>query len=303
MSKSRRELLPPTGYKGGKRRFAPLIATRILATCPSHVYDVCAGSGAVFLALIEAGLSPKSITAVEAGPWGLFWAEVASGTFALSRLKRLLTNLPPAPEVKAWLEETVAHEGHTTVAFLLLQAGAYGSAPVWWDGAAWRRGDAAAGRGYSARSFWEPGPASKETKPRGTIFQPMKIVERVEAAMEACRGMTVIHGRAENVDWRREAGTATYVDPPYAQGSGYGFTLDLSLLIREAPRPLFVSEGRPLEDADESIAIGERRGAGVSKRAGRASNRAPEYLSVWGKSNQVDRQGGLGQRRLPSTRA
>lgn len=272
-------MIPPTGYKGGKRKLAPQIVDTMLGlNADADWYcDLCCGSGAVLLALADRGISPSKIVAVEAGPWGMFWRSIADGTFNLDRLRALLFDALPddARDVARWCEQDVAGQEISPETFLVLQAASYGSTPVWHDGAKWRRGDASANRGYKARGYWEPGPTSKETKPRGTIFQVAKIVDRTRDAMTKCKGMRVIWGLLENAEL--PSGGVYYLDPPYEGGTGYGYTLDVGKWVATAPRPLIVSEGKATPGATWSELLATRRGAAVTK----GSTRKPEYMNVY----------------------
>ena len=58
-------LVPPCGYKGGKRVLAKLIVPHLLQTKADHYFDLCCGSGAITLALISAGIKPQQITMIE----------------------------------------------------------------------------------------------------------------------------------------------------------------------------------------------------------------------------------------------
>jgi hypothetical protein len=103
---------PITGYQGGKRRYAHMIAERLMAFGCKRYYDIGAGSGAVTLALISLGVSPKQITSVDAGPWGWVWETIGQGKFDTMYLADLLQkakDLPPK-NVRAWVESVVLHE-------------------------------------------------------------------------------------------------------------------------------------------------------------------------------------------------
>jgi hypothetical protein len=274
-------MLPPTGYKGGKRRLAKRIASEMLELNPHADWycDLCCGSGAVLLALRAAGVPATQLYAVEAGPWGMFWRAIADGSFDIDYLKALLFGaVPDDPrDVAAWCEESVATEEISPETFLVLQAASYGSTPLWHDGTRWRRGEPKANRGYKARGYWEPGPGSQEKKPRGTIFQPEKIVERTANAMAACRGMVVVYGLLEDAEPPSQG--VYYLDPPYEGATGYGYVLDTDAWIASGPRPLLVSEGRVTPKADRSYELSARRGSALTAN----STRGVELLNVYEK--------------------
>lgn len=263
------------GYQGGKRRCADVIADVILSHRPQHVYDLGAGSGAVTLALVRRGFHPSKITAVDAGPWGDVWAAIGEGTFDVVRLEALLreAHARPPEEVKAWVEGTLASMPYTPESFLVLQAASHGATPVWHDGMGWRRGDGL--RRYCARGYWQPGPGSKETKPRGTIFAADKIVTTARNIAVALRGIQGHRALVESIALKD--GAFLYCDPPYEGTSGYGYAMDWrSLLARH--RPLLLSEGRPMEDATRTMDLDARKGAALH---GGSLGRGSEYLSLY----------------------
>ena len=268
----------PTGYKGSKRAIAGVIAAEIIATDPPHVYDLCAGSGAITLALIAAGYPVAQITMVEAGPWGMFYTEASEGGLCMGNLRALLLDeMPKDPrDVAAWVEGDVALRDPGAEEFIVLQAASYGSTPVWHDGERWRRGATSANRAYKARSYWEPGPLSKEKHPRGTIFNPSKIIDSVADIDVMCRGLGVIWGEVSLVSGEYQPATC-YMDPPYAGDSGYGWTVDVDAVLAAAPRPFLMSEGIAWPGATSARQIGLRRGGAVSA----GSARRQEWLSTF----------------------
>tara|TARA_R110002126_G_scaffold4961_2_gene25918 strand:+ start:2732 stop:3574 length:843 start_codon:yes stop_codon:yes gene_type:complete len=270
-------LVPPCGYKGGKRRFAKAIAAEIRSHRPRTIYDVGAGSGAVSLALLAGGWEASRLTLVEAGPWGLFWAAAAAGTLDVSRIEALLRDeIPDDPRaVKAWVEDLAASGDRSPETFLVLQAAAFGSEAVWHDGTQWRRGSSQTVRRYSARGYWEPGPTSKESKPRGTIFTPNKIVERARQAAAAILGAHVLHCDVSSVTF---GPGLVYVDPDYTGTSGYGWSMDVPSILERARGPVIVSEQEPRHHPDRVVALGNRKGGSL---IGRGTARGRELLLTW----------------------
>jgi len=276
-----RRLVPPCGYKGGKRRWAWEIATHLLASDPAHIYDVGAGSASVSLALLSLGFPASRLCLVEAGPWGAFWKAAVDGTLDVEKIERLLLrDIPDDPrEVRRWVEQEVANT-YSPETFLVMQSAAYGSIPVWHDGDGWIRGDAGRSKGYSARGYWEPGPSSKETKPRGTIFTPDKIIERVKSAVSALRGATVIHGVAERVEYRSGV---VYIDPDYVGTSGYEFSMDVEAVRQKAKGPVFCSEQTVRGKPDRIHILGRRKEGALRSIS---PHKKHELLLEWFDSNR-----------------
>lgn len=263
---------------GGKRRVAPEIARLVMKENPPAFFDLCAGSGAVALGVIDAGFPAGMVTMIEAGPWGLVWKAVSQGSFAIDVLKRMFEHeMPEDPKaVAAWLKLDVALRPPSPETFLVLQAGSFGSVSVWWDGNRWRQANPEHNRGYNPRQYWEPGSDSKEKKPRGTIFNPGNIVAMMDRICTRCLGMKAVHGKIEEADLSASAGTIFCMDPPYKGDSGYGVSVDVDAFIRSAPRPLWVLEGRPLEGATHQL-LAMRRGHNVNI----GTSRKPDYLNIF----------------------
>lgn len=78
-------LLPPCTYQGGKHRVAVKIIDAIdsrehLLQNKTDFYDLCCGSGAITLELINRGFPTHKIHMCDAGPWGTFWKSVQENT-------------------------------------------------------------------------------------------------------------------------------------------------------------------------------------------------------------------------------
>jgi D12 class N6 adenine-specific DNA methyltransferase len=84
LSKREENMLPPVTYQGGKGRLAKQIVQKMAVPAEATFYDLCCGSGAVSLALVETGHSPERIIMVDKGPWGKFWKAIGEGTFDLA---------------------------------------------------------------------------------------------------------------------------------------------------------------------------------------------------------------------------
>ena len=66
----------PCSYQGGKQRIASQIVDVILESLPSEntqFYDLCCGSGAISIELVNRGIDPKSISMLDISSWGTFW--------------------------------------------------------------------------------------------------------------------------------------------------------------------------------------------------------------------------------------
>ena len=80
-------LTSPCSYQGGKQRLAKQIVDIIfeqnVINKETKFYDLCCGSGAITLELINRGILPSNITMVDKGVFGAFWSSVSNNKFNL----------------------------------------------------------------------------------------------------------------------------------------------------------------------------------------------------------------------------
>lgn len=89
----------PCCYQGGKQRIASQVVDYLLSHPLSQLekttyYDLCCGSGAITIELINRGIDPKRIVMVDLSSWGAFWEKVGSGNYDLTKLKHLIDEIP-----------------------------------------------------------------------------------------------------------------------------------------------------------------------------------------------------------------
>jgi len=78
------QLRVPCAYQGGKQRVAAQMVDQLLEAAPtpnSRFYDLCCGSGAVSIELVNRGVDPSRIWMLDISSWGCFWSAIGSGTF------------------------------------------------------------------------------------------------------------------------------------------------------------------------------------------------------------------------------
>ena len=72
----------PCSYQGGKQRLAKQIVDIFYAeneiNDETKFYDLCCGSGAVSLELINRGFNSNNITMIDNGCFGQFWQDIAN---------------------------------------------------------------------------------------------------------------------------------------------------------------------------------------------------------------------------------
>lgn len=272
-------LLPPTSYQGAKNRIAKQIVSLLLAKASpiSHFYDLCCGSGAVSVELLNQGIAPSRITMCDAGPWGLFWKEVGAGTFDLPLMRALVEKLPKdLSDIKSYmvaLSRRLAST-ETTQTFLLLQASSFGSKPIWIEGDSWKN--------CSFRSYWMPTATSNRRSPVNPMMPlPASLLSRVEKLCVEGKGITGICGDVSLVDPVDDS--VVYIDPPYQGTTPYGHTLDVVTLAKSIQQPCYVSEGKPLSEKAVRLATEEaRKKGGISGSKKIRPNE--EWISLFEKS-------------------
>lgn len=272
------KLLPPTSYQGAKNRIAHLIVDKLLDQNNTKYYDLCCGSGAITLELINRGVVPQNITMCDAGPWGLFWKEISEGKFDLDLLKKEISQLPDIENIKDYIVKLSRLPAaiNTSQIFLLLQASSFGSKPIWIENKSWKN--------CSFRSYWKPTATSNRKSPVNPMMpMPETILERATAISKVCGGLNVIYGNIEEV--KPEENATVYIDPPYRKTTPYGWDFDVvkyALSVNQC----FVSEGYAIPEAQESLKLidaNTRKKGGINGK--RQINPNEEYLNIFKKGN------------------
>jgi len=78
----RTRLRVPCSYQGGKQRVAAEIAEILvdetgIVDSGAEFFDLCCGSGAISVEMINKGVDPSKITMLDRGPWGFFGVQSA----------------------------------------------------------------------------------------------------------------------------------------------------------------------------------------------------------------------------------
>lgn len=242
----------PCAYQGGKQRVASQIVDLLLEAAPgpnSRFYDLCCGSGAVSIELVNRGIDPSRIWMLDISSWGAFWSAIGSGTFNLDVFDRFLSELPnDKRDFKAHMLSLSALPvgDHEVELYPLLQACSFGGKQIWRNGERWVNA--------CFRDYWEPTTTSIRRSPANPM-QPSstELRRRISALMTGMKGVTCL-----NMDIMTllndplPSNAVVYIDPPYQSTTKYAFSFDLTSFInhfREVNQaPLFVSEGIPLNN-------------------------------------------------------
>ena len=262
----------PCSYQGGKQRLAKQIVDIFYKenniNDDTKFFDLCCGSGAISLELINRGFNPNNITMIDNGCFGQFWQDIANEEFDLDIFKREIENLPNLENIQSYLKKLSnlpVDEDKMVYHYLLLQAGAFGSKQIWIENNKWKNN--------TFRSYWLP----TETSNRRSSVNPMMpmpntLYNRVEAIVEQLSGSIIasresVFDAVYRIDEERNKGNKNiiiYIDPPYANTTGYKETFDIYSLEGQiwSTSPIYISEGYKMQGASESylLSVGRTKG-------------------------------------------
>lgn len=262
----------PCAYQGGKQRVAGQIVDILLAASPepdSQFYDLCCGSGAVSIELVNRGVDPSRIAMLDLSSWGTFWSVIGNGEFKMDVFDQLLSELPSDKrEIKDYMSALSSRpiRGQEAELYPLLQACSFGGKQIWRQGERWVNA--------FFRDYWEPTATSVRRSPANPM-QPSatELRRRIDALVTGMKGVTGLNVDITTVlDNPFPANAVVYVDPPYQGTTGYGFGFDISAFVarfRKANQaPLFISEGVPLSGDASMLTYGGANGgiSGIRKQ-------------------------------------
>lgn len=269
----------PCSYQGGKQRIAAQIVDALLEAAPdtnTKFYDLCCGSGAVSIELVNRGIDPSRISMLDISSWGSFWSAVGSGTFNIDVFDQFLSELPSDKrDLKAHISSLSALPVDTNEAELypLLQACSFGGKQIWRKENRWVNA--------CFRDYWEPTETSIRRSPANPMQpSPAELRRRIDALINGMKGVTCLNMDIMTVlNDRLPRNTVVYVDPPYQNTTGYAFNFDITSFINRFcevnQAPLFISEGIPLNDNALMLTFGGAKG-GIS---GHRKEKHKEWLS------------------------
>lgn len=269
----------PCAYQGGKQRVATQVVDLLLDAAPSpdaQFYDLCCGSGAVSIELVNRGVDPSRISMLDISSWGSFWSAIGSGTFKMDVFDQFIDNLPSDKrKIKSHMTELskLPVKSYEAELYPLLQACSFGGKQIW------RR----EGRWANAffRDYWEP-TATSVRRSHANPMQPspQELRRRIDAIAEGMKGVNCLKmDIMKLLNDRLPKDAVVYMDPPYQSTTGYAYGFDITKFInrfRELNKaPLFVSEGVPLNETALNLIYGGANG-GIS---GNRKRKHQEWLS------------------------
>ena len=170
----------PCSYQGGKQRLAKQIVDIFYKENniddDTKFYDLCCGSGAVSLELINRGFNSNNITMIDNGCFGQFWQDIANDEFELNVFREEIDKLPSIENIQSYLKELSnqqVDEDKMVYHYLLLQAGAFGSKQIWIENGKWKNN--------TFRNYWLPTATSNRKSPVNPMMpMPETLYHRVE---------------------------------------------------------------------------------------------------------------------------
>ena len=264
MKKINSKLIPPCSYQGGKQRLAKQIVDIIFEQNEindnTKFYDLCCGSGAITLELINRGVNPKNITMVDASMWGKLWETIGNNEFKLDIFKNEIDKLPEISNINKYLKEINNNKIIKELDiyhFLLQQAGSFGSKYIDSNGDYWLNS--------TFRNYWTPTETSNRRSPVNPMMpMPNTLFQRIELIVKNISGdIKAIHSKIEDIDWCFDNNSIVYIDPPYKNTSGYNYDFDYEdFIVNNKYVTIYVSEGYKMNYADDSILLSKGRSKG-----------------------------------------
>lgn len=269
---SSKRLAPPCTYQGGKQRISRQIVDHILGDGPidaeTRFFDVCCGSGAITIELLNRGVTADRIVMIDISSWGAVWSAIGAGEFDLGRLKSYIDLVPDDKSaIHAFVTDLAGEPASTDeiYKYLILQACSFGGKQIWRDGEVWRNA--------FFRRHWLPTPSSVRRSPANVMQpSPQALYERMESLVKAAAGVRGLQADVFTLlEQDYDARSVIYVDPPYSNTTSYGFDFNLNAFVTavqaKSPATVFVSEAAAV--STEAIRInpeGARGGISGNRR-------------------------------------
>ena len=277
------KLIPPCSYQGGKQRLAKQIVDIIFEQNEinekTKFYDLCCGSGAITLELINRGIHPSNITMVDSGVFGAFWSSVANNKFDMKIFEQEINKLPDTPEIQGYLQKLSNIPVDLNLLeyhYLLLQSGSFGSKQIYIENSKWKNN--------SFRSYWLPTETSNRKSPVNPMMpMPSTLYDRVRNIVEHIGGdINAINMDISKIQWHFDKNSIVYIDPPYKNTTGYGngFDYEKFVINNWEYTNIYVSEGYKMNNTENVILLssGRKKGniSGETKK-----NPTEEWLNIF----------------------
>jgi site-specific DNA-adenine methylase len=263
-------LIPPCSYQGGKQRLAKQIVDIIYKENNidknTKFFDICCGSGAVSLELINNNFNPNNITMIDINIFGLFYEYVSKNKFDLNIFKEEIDKLPDKEYIQLYLKQLSnlpIDKEKLVYQYLLLQAGSFGSKQIYIKDDKWKNN--------TFRNYWQPTKNSNRKSPVNPMM-PMvdTLFERVENIVNNLSGKIVAYNddifNILNIFSNLDNNAIIYIDPPYSNTTKYKDSFDIYELIDKLKNindfAIYISEGVELDNAKNTYLLSKGRTKG-----------------------------------------
>jgi len=222
----------PCAYQGGKQRVAAQIVDLLMkesVDSDTVFYDLCCGSAAISIELINRGIDPSRIFMLDKSSWGAFWSAIGAGSFNMDLFDRFLSDLPDdKKKLKSHVSELASQpiDNNEVELYPLLQSCSFGGKQIWRNGNHWAK--------PCFRSYWEPTETSVRRSPANPM-QPSSIElrRRIFSLVKGMKGITCFNDDIMTIfNKPLPSNSIVYLDPPYKSTTKYAFSFDLSFFIK-----------------------------------------------------------------------
>lgn len=264
----------PCSYQGGKQRLAKQIVDIFFEENridnSTQFYDICCGSGAISVELLNRGIKPNNIHMVDKSPWGLVWKMVGDNSFNLSIFKDFIDSIPKdITKIKQYASDIInkpVDDEMLPYHFLFLQACAFGSTATWVENSKWCKAG-------GLRDYWLPTKTSNRKSPVNPMMpMPDNLYRRMDVLCNRAKGLhsycmdvfDFVFILDEEWDIKKNRNIIIYIDPPYKNTQQYGYSFNIYELESQIWNnvPIYISEGIELEGAKKTYLLSKGRSKG-----------------------------------------
>lgn len=236
----------------------------------TQFYDVCCGSGAVSIEMMNRGVKRDNIHMVDLSPWGVFWEMIGNKTFDIKLFKDFIDTIPrDITKIKQYALDILSSpvdDNMMIYHFLFLQSCAFGSTATWIENNEWKKAG-------GLRDYWMPTETSNRKSPVNPMMpMPDSLYSRVALLCDEASGINgycmdvfdFCHILDEEWDIKKNRNMIVYIDPPYMGTQQYGYSFDVANLESGIWNncPIYISEGVKLERAKRYylLSTGRKKG-------------------------------------------
>jgi site-specific DNA-adenine methylase len=285
------ELHTPCTYQGGKQRLAQQIVDYMIRLSDKssevHYYDLCCGSGAITVELLNRGIKPTQIIMCDIGSYGKFYKSVGEGTFDIDKFLKYSKQVPrDKSKVREYIQNLSKQDANIDeeYVYLLLQASSFGGKQIWREHNVWKN--------TSFRDYWQPTPTSSRRSPVNPMQPEIdKLEQRVINICKYAKGIKCYNTEIMSmVDVIKNDihDKIIYIDPPYYNTTKYGFSFShqdfINSLMKVTNCPILLSEYQVFSDKYIELNISGDKG-GIS---GNRKTKSTEILNFYNVENNIN---------------